>query len=131
MIIAYTSKHIPFIWADIEPFIKRALDRGSVYTPESIYDGLRASYLQLWVWQEQGVECVLVTSIVSDYCLLLCLSGKNMENWLHVLPTIESWAKTEGCKSMRIQGRKGWSRLLGYEITGRDELSLHIMEKEL
>ena len=54
-----------------------------------------------------------------------------MKNWLRGLPLIERWAGCEGCDYMRIQGRKGWSRLLGFEIEGKDELGLHIMRKKI
>ena len=127
MIHAYTPSEIPFIWNDVEDDIQRALDRGSNYTPEMIYDGLRAGLLQLFT----SKNVTLVTARMEDYCLLLVLSGRNMKSWLGLLPQIEGWAKASGCKKMRIQGRKGWSRVLGYKITGKDNLNLNVMEKEL
>ena len=127
MINHYDPSEIPFIWDQVEDDISRALKRGSVYTIEMIYDGLRSGALQLFTAR----DVTLVASYLKEYCLLLALSGKNMRSWLSLLPLIEDSARLSGCGKMRIQGRKGWARLLGYEITGRDELNLHIIEKKL
>lgn len=131
MIVCYQKELIPFIWVDVEKFIEKALKRGSVYKKEDIYQGLRESKLQLWADKTDRINAVLVTSIVDDYCLLLALAGKGMKEWLKYLRYVEQWAKAEGCKEMRIQGRKGWSRILGYEITGEDDLGLAIQVKAL
>lgn len=108
--------------------IKTALERGSQYTLEAILWRLVEGSLQLWTY---GNQAVLVTSLIDDYCLLLCCSGDNMTKWLHCLERIEGWAKSEGCESMRIHGRRGWSRVLGYKIEGIDEIGLTIMGKAL
>lgn len=93
--------------------------------------GLINSNLQLWTWQTSEIEAVMVTSVCDGTCLVLTMAGKNMKDWLPCLPIVENWARETGCTEMRIQGRKGWSRALGYEIIGRDDLNLYIMKKNL
>ena len=127
MITAYTPNEIPFVWDEVESDIKRALDRGSNYTPEMIYDGLRAGRMQLFT----SPLATLVVAHMEEYCLLLTLGGEGLHECARLLPQIEDWAKKIGYERMRIQGRKGWSRVLNYKIKGKDSLSLHIMEKEL
>jgi hypothetical protein len=127
LITAYTRNEIPFIWDEVESDIKRALDRGSNYTLEMIYDGLRAGRLQLFT----SPLVTLVVAHMEEYCLLLALGGEGLEECATLLPQIEEWAKSIGYERMRIQGRKGWSRVLNYKLKGRDNLNLHIMEKEL
>ena len=41
-----------------------------------------------------------------------------MRRWLPLLEGIENYAKAEGCRNVRIFGRKGWHRVLdGYRQT--------------
>jgi len=131
LIVTYQKEQIPFIWDAVEPFIQRALDRGSIFTKQDIYDGLRHELFQLWTWQNPELKAVLITQLTVESCYMAVLSGSHMQEWLGVLPDIEEWAKSMGCKKMKIHGRKGWSRVLGYEITGKDELNLFICEKTL
>lgn len=72
--------------------------------------------MQLWTSFNQGCEAALVTSIQDGYCLLLAASGENMDEWVQWLPIVEAWAKEHDCESMRLYGRRGWSKVLGYEI---------------
>lgn len=130
MITTYQPEEIPLVWNEIEPLVEKGLARGSVFTKEDIYDGLRKCLLQLWAWEPREIEAILVTTIHEDACLLLLTAGKNMQDWKDHLPLIENWARSHHCKELLIQGRKGWSRL-GFTITGKDELDLYIMRKEL
>lgn len=131
MIITYNERQVPYVWYYIVPFIQRALDRGCRYSLEDIYDGLRKQNLQLWTWQPKEIEAVMITAMSGDECYIATMSGENMKDWLPHIKDVEEWAKSNGCKKIIIQGRKGWSRLLGYKITGRDDLNLHIMSKNL
>ena len=54
-----------------------------------------------------------------------------MKNWLSNLDLVKNWACLEGCNEMRIHGRKGWERLLGFEVIGKDDLGLPIMRQRL
>ena len=47
MIVTYTEKQIDGIWSRVVPFIERALERGSIWNIEDIYDGLKESTFQL------------------------------------------------------------------------------------
>ena len=73
----------------------------------------------------------MVTAIRGDECYIAPMSGKNIKDWLPRIKDVEEWAAVNECKKITIQGRRGWSRLLGYEITGRDDLNLHVMSKSL
>jgi hypothetical protein len=59
-------------------------------------------------------------------CVIVVCGGRNMPRWLPLIAGIEAYANAEGCRSVRIYGRKGWLRVLdGYRQTHV------IMEKEL
>ena len=129
MIVTYGPEHIPAIWNEIEPFIKKALDRGSIYTLEDVYDNLRECRMQLWCYRDPKLRAVLTTGIIGDECFLITLGGNNIQDWIDAYPIIERWAIEQGCGSMKIHGRKGWAKILGFEIVSKDHLNLYVMEK--
>lgn len=118
-------------WPVLESFVQRALDRGSIYTLEEIKEGHAIGKFQ--AWSDDDLKAVLITALQEDherFCLLLALSGENMRDWLPLLSYIEQWASLEGAKSIRIYGRKGWSRVVNYPIIGKDGTA-YIMSKGL
>ena len=82
--------------------------------------------MQLWTSQNKQcdplkqIEAALVTTIQNKdeqrWCLLLAAGGTNVDEWSQWLPEVEKWAAEKGCQEMRIYGRIGWNRKLGYEI---------------
>ena len=113
----YSSDQIPAIWWKARPFVEIALNQGSNYTLEDIYEGLCSKQMQLWMWGDEGA---LVTAIQTKagkmFCLLLTLGGTRMSDWIQYLPIVEAWAKDEGAEEMRLYGRPGWARITGYKI---------------
>jgi hypothetical protein len=48
-------------------------------------------------------------------CVITACEGKHMARWLPLIGGIEDYAKAEGCRCVRIFGRKGWlGALEGY-----------------
>ncbi len=119
-VVCYSSEQIPQVWEDVREHIKKALDRGSSYTLDEIYEGLNTSKMQLWTWRDTEVHGALVTTIQTSkgvkFCLLLAIGGSNMQEWLPHFHLVETWAKSQGCEEMRIYGRLGWSKVLDYKI---------------
>jgi hypothetical protein len=116
-LVCYLPEYIPHVWAEVHPFIGTALERGSIYNRTQIFDGLIDSTMQLWTSQRDGeIEACLVTKIEEDYCLLLACAGENMQEWGKYFTILEDWAKSNGCKSLRIHGRVGWAKAFGFEI---------------
>ncbi len=112
----YTSWQIDEVWCIYKPHIQRALDRGSNYTIDEVYEGLKKAEMQLWTY---GQDAALVTTIQSrddkTWCLLLALGGSKMDEWKGFLPHVDEWAKSKGCSELRIYGRIGWKRL-GFDV---------------
>jgi hypothetical protein len=51
-------------------------------------------------------------------CVITACEGKDMARWLPLIRGIEDYARAEGCRCVRIFGRKGWLRVLvGYRQT--------------
>lgn len=108
---------LPEFWPTAKPMIQKALDRGSNFTIEDIEKGLHEGYMQLWMWAD---EAALVTTIQNrddkTWCLLLAIGGESMDVWIKYLPLVEGWAKRNGCQEMRVYGRIGWAKVIGYDI---------------
>lgn len=118
-LVSYGADQINTVWWQVEPLIQRALDRGSIYTIDEIYDALRSREMQLWAWVDEDIEACLVTAIQytdTTFCLLLALGGKSMDLWSRFLPLVEDWARDQGATEMRIYGRAGWAKVTGYNI---------------
>jgi len=113
----YSADQIPVVWDIAESLIKKALDRGSNYTIDEVFQGLCDKKMQLWMW---GDEAALVTSIQTKggktYCLLVTCGGTRMSDWFEYFPIVENWAKDEGAEEMRLYGRRAWIKITGYDI---------------
>tara|TARA_R110002020_G_scaffold463921_1_gene684239 strand:- start:1734 stop:2123 length:390 start_codon:yes stop_codon:yes gene_type:complete len=129
MIIQVPKEDIHFIWNEVEPLIKKALD--DCYTTDDILKGLIFDKFQLFISWENKVESAVVTEIAQypqkKVCRYFLAGGSNMNNWLEpIQETIEKFAKHNNCNSIEVAGRKGWARKLkGYEQ------KIYLFSKEL
>ena len=58
---------------------------------------------------------VLINSESGKVCVITACGGSDMTRWLPLIDGVEAYAREEGCKCVRIYGRKGWLRVLdGY-----------------
>jgi hypothetical protein len=116
-LVTYQAHEVPLIWPYVQPHIVRAEPYGDL-TADDIYKGLVEGGYQLWTSQSDVIEAALVTCITEDReaCWLLAVGGENMKTWINWLPLVIDWAKSEGCKELRVHGRPGWSRAAGFEI---------------
>lgn len=111
------QENIDSLWPKLLPFVTRVLSRDSEFTPEQIYNKVKNYESQLMVGERSGVpEFILVTSIYGQgkdkSCLLFLAAGENGKHWISYLGSVESWAKAQGCKTIKLQGRPGWKKWL-------------------
>lgn len=122
---------IAAIWPTVKPLLKAATDRTGLSAFRDIeYDVLYGDAL-VWIASSNGaVEAAASTSLQETdeglICVITACGGTEMHRWLPLFSQIEAYAQAEGCRAVRIYGRKGWLRVLsGYA-------SKHvIMEKSL
>ena len=112
----YSSDQIPSVWETAKPFIEIALNQGSDYTLDDIYEGLCDKQMQLWMYDNAALVTSIQTDARNKFCLLVTLGGEHMSTWFQYLPIVEDWAKDQGAKEMRLYGRPGWKKLTGYNI---------------
>ena len=124
-------KQVPQFWGLAEDYLAKAIAKvPSEYTLEMLLNACFDRNSQLWiVWSEEhGNECAVVTCVL-PHCATLVIQacgGTKRQNWMGCLDDIEKWAKAQGCKRMRLFGRKGWQRVLPDYCVTRV-----IMDKEL
>lgn len=119
------------VWPYVSPLLKAACHRTKLNAFEDIEADILAGRSLLWMaWNGRTVEAaaatILINSEAGRVCIITVCGGSDMRRWLPLIEQIETYAKHEGCKRVRIYGRKGWLRVLdGYE-------EKHIiMDKEL
>ena len=119
---------LPLVEAHLENVVERS--RGSL-TKEFIVAAFRSGDFQLWLIWNDGVMAVGVTELGfapsgMKLCTIHFLTGENSLEWLHLIGTLEEWAKHQGCGRIKGYMRKGWAkRLPDYRMT-------HVMlEKDL
>ena len=65
---------------------------------------------------ESAAATILINSEIGKVCIITVCGGSDMKRWLPLIDRIEAYAGAEGCKRVRIYGRKGWLQVLdGYE----------------
>lgn len=109
------------VWGQVRPLILEAARRGAgdIFTIES---GLLNGPDLLWLaWDGKEILAAAVTSlgIVNNekICTIVACGGEGWTRFGHLIEGLEKFAKDEGCKRVRINGRPGWQRALsGYRI---------------
>lgn len=117
-LICVDPAQVAEIWPYARHLIKTAIETTELSAFEPIEREVLEGKQLLWLaWNGQSIEAAAVTALVRPICILTACSGYQRERWLSLLDQIEKYAKDEGCKAMRIFGRKGWERVLdGYRI---------------
>jgi GNAT superfamily N-acetyltransferase len=119
-------EHIDLFWDDYAHHLYR-LERDGYIVAEEVRADLRDATYQLFGIQDGSrIAGIAVTRITGRTCEVVGAAGSAPFSVMRELHSkIEAWARDIGCSRMRLQGRKGWIRLMGYEQTGI------IAEKEL
>ncbi len=110
---------VDMMWPVLEPLLAKATARTPKVDTESILYEAGVGICQLWVFfdkEEQECLAAFVTSIhlyPSNYktIKILCLGGKDMHRWKHLISGIEEWGVKEGCTAVEIVGRPGWGKI--------------------
>jgi hypothetical protein len=122
--IGIPADQVESVWPAVLPFIERALSASpDDYSAEDIRAYLIARDMQLWAAQlDREIKSVCVTQLITrpkkTICSVLYLSGDGMGHWLRYLEQIKTWARANGANEVRITGRRGWVRQLGWQEIG-------------
>jgi hypothetical protein len=122
---------VPQVWPYVWQMIQKAYDRTDYGNFNDAESAVFKGDALLWiVWREPEVVATLITRVrntnKSRVCEVCAAGGKESRVWLHMMATIEQYARDMGCNRISVTGRKGWARLLP---DFREKLV--IIEKEL
>ena len=105
------------VWPLVSHWIKAAMRRGDFGTFRRIEDDVLSGGALLWVfWDGTEISSAVVTQIgiveSGKVCTIIACGGDKVLINLKQLSRIEGYARKEGCRAMRIVGRKCWARAL-------------------
>lgn len=105
---------------------------GGSWTADDYRKWVHERDAQCWVVIHGGeVMCCGLTQIRDDRCKTceaIACAGEDAESWAHLIEGVAFWAKSQGCKKLRLTCRPGWERVLG----GEGFKKTHVMlDKEL
>ncbi len=125
-LVCVNPNNVGNLWPHVRGIIKRAIDRGHTdwgFLERNLYSG---SWLLWLIWDGEQIKGAVVTGLVGDACEIIACAGDDYREWIHLISEIEDYARAEGMTSMRLIGRRGWSRVL------RDyKQTLVMLEKKL
>ncbi len=107
------------VWEKVSGLIYVAMKKGQVGSFQPVNDAVLSGHALLWVaWdgESPNIEAAAVTRIEETewrrVCTIVACGGYQMERWVHLLDTIDDYAREQKCSAMRIYGRGGWERVL-------------------
>jgi hypothetical protein len=122
-LVCIDPEHVRSIWPLMAPLLRQAIARTGLSAFATIERDILDGASLLWgAWNGSVIEAAASTSLqqtdAGKVCIITACAGTCMTRWLPLLRGIETYAQAEGCRCVRIFGRKGWVRVLeGYEQT--------------
>jgi hypothetical protein len=109
------------VWPLASHLIKSAIERTGLSDFSNVEREVLTGDQLLWLACSDRIEAAATTKVVKigqhKVCILVACGGEGRERWLPLFEQIEKYAKEEGCRCVRIYGRKGWERVLtGYQV---------------
>ena len=120
-LLCVDPKDVSGIWPQARLLIKAAIDHTGLSEFADIENQVLAGDQLLWLAISDHIEAAATTKLIKTgerkICILVACSGSQRERWFSLLAQIETYARNEGCKCVRIYGRRGWERVLsGYRV---------------
>jgi hypothetical protein len=118
------SSSIEEVWNLVKKDISEALSYSGNHTDaDFVYDCVKENKMQLWVvWDKDKPTTlekyygVVVTEIIErklvKTCNIFIVTGRQRQNWQHLISVLEDWAKSIECTDMYLIARKGWERIM-------------------
>ena len=112
------------VWSIVKQNIQEALTySGNQTDVDFVYNTIKAKNFQLWiVWDEskktvkEQYNGVVVTEIVQRKlirsCNIFIVTGKNRQNWQHLIKVLEDFALKNECSNMELITRQGWEKIM-------------------
>lgn len=122
-LVCIDPDHVRSIWPLVAPLLRQAISKTGLSAFATVERDILDGISLLWVaWNGCVIEAAASTSLqqtdTGKVCVITACAGTGITRWLPLIRGIEAYAQAEGCRCVRIFGRKGWARVLeGYEET--------------
>lgn len=109
-LVCLDPDHVREVWP-FAPFIERAIVRTGLSSLAAIERDILVGASLLWVaWNGAVIEAAASTSLqqtdAGEVCVITACAGNRMTRWLPLIRGIEAYAHADGCRCVRIFGRK-------------------------
>lgn len=112
MIFTLQSHEIAQHWDEIEPFLFDYYE----WTPAQVRQALESAQAQFWGIKDDRLRSIVITQTNYPIGLIWIAAGTLDAEGRQLLSAIELWMKEKGMRDVKIEGRKGFGRVLeGYE----------------
>ena len=139
MVTSVPKRYLPLIWEDAKKCLSRWDSRsGNGYGLDDIEEMISEEKQQLWlvVNDDEKIIAAIVTQVwdapKKKVCDIVACGGDTsnaLDDYMYdSMKEIEDFARLNHCDSVRVEGRKGWSKFL--KPYGFREKSI-VIEKEL
>ena len=117
-------KKVDEVWSLVKKNIQQALSYSGNHTDaDYVYQTIKDGKFQLWVvWDEskktvkEQYNGVVVTEIVQRKlkrsCHIFIVTGKNRQQWQHLISVLEDFALKNECNNMELIARQGWEKIM-------------------
>lgn len=124
-LLCIRKEDVTKIWrGDVHDMLDAGFAAADMQMPDDILEQLETGTRLLWV--AVTVEAKIVAAMLTQLfemrtgkvCKMMECGGTRLSDWKHMCVEIERYAKDEGCTSVMVTGRPGWSGVLtDYKIT--------------
>jgi hypothetical protein len=100
------------VWPRVKPLVDSAL-RYCLrdHAAEDVLASLKESKRQLFVtWPD--CRSMGITQLDPPVLTIFAYAGQLFPEWRSVLEGVKAWGREQGCTRLRIEGRRGWLRLV-------------------
>ena len=101
------------------PWLEASLNEyGATHTKDQIWDAIRHGAV-LWPGDNAVILTTMITYPIGVRCCSVWLQGGELEELKTMYPTIEKYARAQGCDWMIGWGRDGWLKAMpGWQSCG-------------
>jgi len=104
------------VWPHVSSFIQMAFWSGrGDDNADIIYEDLKKRTSLLWVVWDDDDKIIIAAGTTKLFnvprgrvCVITSCAGNRLDQWIKFFYKIEEYARAEGCKYVRLTGRRGW-----------------------
>jgi hypothetical protein len=123
-------------WITLSKHLRQAIEHGQGESTLTDYlTKILTGYAQCWAVVEHGTIVGVGLTEFLQYTQhktlhIIAFSGSNFEEQSKVFPTVEQFARDNGCKAIEQWGRQGWAKVLPQYVPGFKQAYV-VMRKDL